>query len=292
MPKLQEEQLAQITNKIVEIVNPEFIICYGCRITEMKDWGSFIDRGGYRLRIHPTYDLLIVVSADDKRHDYEIVQLVEQQSIYPVSIHCIAHKINYVNDAIKANSIFYYSVTRKGKVLYNSDREVLLPCPDIQMNSRSSEWNRLFKQANHFLSLASHSFSCSWHNQAAFLLHQAVENACNAMIRFFTGYHSTTHNLVRLIAITETFSFAPASVFPGVTKEETELLNLLNKAYSDARYKDDYDIPVDKVGVLLERVKLFLGTADNLHKKGIDFIDDPDAIYCSVEEDDHSKFEI
>jgi uncharacterized protein len=274
IPKLQEEQLNQTIQRIVEIINPLFIFCFGSRTTQMQDWGSFVDKGGYRYRVHPTYDLLIITPDEDTRHDYEIVQLAEQQGAYPLSLNCIAHRINYVNEAIKSNSDFYCSVIMKGRTFYNAGRETLLPCAEVTVTGKSLEWSKYFNQAQHFLSLASQACSCSWNNIAVFLLHQVVENACNAMIRFFTGYHSSTHNLNKLLALTETFSGAPISIFPGFTKEEDELLNLLNRSYSEARYKENFTIPSEKVVILLDRVKLFLEVAEKLHKKGIDFVQD------------------
>ncbi len=58
-------------------------------------------------------------------------------------------------------------------------------------------------------------------------------------------------------------------VFPCITKEEKELFKILQKAYSDSRYKDVYDISADKVAVLTERVKELQAIAKSLYKDKI-----------------------
>src|SRR5581483_3908369 len=112
-----------------------------------------------------------------------------------------------------------------------------------------------------------HAFSSEYYQETLFLLHQAMEQACVALVRFFTGYEPNTHNLPRLLTMTEAFSHAPRSIFPGTTKEEVSLLALLNRAYYDSRYKETFTPALDKVEILRERVKAFLAVADTLHNK-------------------------
>jgi HEPN domain-containing protein len=90
-----------------------------------------------------------------------------------------------------------------------------------------------------------------------------------ALLRVYTGYRSTTHNLFRLLALIENFSFVPSTIFPCITEEETELFNLLNKAYSDARYKETYTVPTETAIVLKNRVQQFLLVTQKLYDKKI-----------------------
>jgi len=88
-----------------------------------------------------------------------------------------------------------------------------------------------------------------------------------ALLRVYTGYRSTTHNLFRLLALIENFSYVPSTIFPCSTEEETALFNLLNKAYSDARYKEDYSIPTEIANLLKKRVHQLLLVAEKLYNK-------------------------
>ena len=67
--------------------------------------------------------------------------------------------------------------------------------------------------------------------------------------------------------VIENFSFVPSTIFPCNTEEETALFNLLNKAYSDARYKEDYSIPTEIANLLKKRVHQLLLFAEKLYNK-------------------------
>lgn len=51
-----------------------------------------------------------------------------------------------------------------------------------------------------------------------------------------------------------------------MTKEETELFNVLHRAYSDVRYKEEYKVSGDTVLILIERVKSMLDFAEEIYQ--------------------------
>ncbi|WP_315816124.1 HEPN domain-containing protein [Paraflavitalea speifideaquila] len=97
------------------------------------------------------------------------------------------------------------------------------------------------------------------------MLHQSVQHICMALFRIMMGYRSNTHNLIRLLLLTGCFSPRLLRVFPGSTKEETELFDYLQEAYAGARYKEEYSVPADKATILVRRVKLLLSFAEQLY---------------------------
>jgi HEPN domain-containing protein len=270
----QQEQLAQLIQGIDCAIQPEKIICYGSRITIMQDWGCFLDHGEYKESIHPTFDLLIIIKDEEKRAEHEIIQIAEQQCKPPVSLTCIAHKLNAVNDALSVGSHFFSFLFQKG-VLIQDTGQATLHSPHesftgwFAKNKAESYWSRWYGLAQRFSSLAAHAVSSGWPDQAVFLLHQAVEHTCIALIRVFTGYRSNTHNLSRLLALSENFSLLPSSIFPRITKEETELFNLLLRGYSDTRYKYVYTTTMETVAILIDRVKELQAVAESLYKERI-----------------------
>ena len=270
----QEFQLREITQRIVETVEPEMVFCFGCRTLQKTRWSLFSEGERTITPMQTAFDFLIIIENDHRHFDYAVTQMVEQLGEYPVEINCIAQRVNYVNEAIKGCSRFYYSVFHKGRILYNSGRAELVAYTAAPGLAAATEWSRWFDQSRRFFSLASHAYGSAWYGEAIFLFHQAVELACIAMLRFFTGYRANTHNLQRLLTLTETFSYAPRSVFPGVTREESEILNTINKAYSDSRYKEGYRIAPQTVEILRIRVKAFLSIAAALYKNGVNSLDD------------------
>lgn len=276
LPYLPEglcKPLAQLVTGIVSTISPEKIICYGWRTTFMRDWGCFIETDGYRETVYPTYDFLVVTNADEKKADHEIIQLCEQQAEpLKLRVTCVIHKLASVNDAIEKGSRFFTTLHNKGALLYNSNRVPLadppgdLPIGEIK-NRVEETWKKGFDIANRFYHLGKQCLGNEWYELSVFMLHQSMQHGCMVLLKAIIGYRSNTHNLARLLALIDNFSMLPSSIFPLITKEETELLNLLRNAYSDARYKEDYTVPSEKAAVLSDRVKQLLSVAERLYEE-------------------------
>lgn len=274
LPEGEIKLLAQLVQKIVSAVAPDKIICYGSRTNIMQDWSCFLTGEDHQEDISTRFDLLILTHATEKRPDYDIIQLIEQECPPVGTVTCIVHKLSSVNDALAEGSRFFTGLYHKGVLLYDGTGIPLVTPPELPDTSAviskiKAYWDKEYSLAQHFFNVASHSISSGWSVLAVFLLHQAAEHTCKALIRVFTGYRCNTHNLSRLLALTENFSLLPMSVFPGITYEETELFNLLLKGYSDSRYKDGYHVTIEKATILVARVKELQAVAEHLYQKKI-----------------------
>jgi HEPN domain-containing protein len=273
LPDAQVKQLTDLINRVVTVIAPEKIICYGCRTTIMQDWGCFLDVGGDSPdTVYPTFDLLLIVNENEKRLDHEIIQFVEQQVKPPVSVTCIAHKLIPVNEAIAAGSRFFGTLSRCGVLLYNATRVPLADPPnppEATIAKINDNWNREYTLAVQFLDAAIRALAAGGSTLTVFLLHQAAEHTFIALIRLYTGYRTNTHSLSRLLAFTGNFTMAPVTVFPCVTKEETELFGILQRGYSDTRYKEGYSVTADKAATLVERIKDLQSIVESLYERKI-----------------------
>lgn len=212
LPEDQRKQLARLVIAIVKTISPEKIICYGSRINIMQDWGCFMLGDGYQSTTGTEFDLLIITSNEEKRADHEIIQMCEQQA-EPVGcrICTIIHKLAAVNEAIEQGRRFFSTLFHKGLLLYNGDDLPLsepagtLPLVIIKARMETS-WNKEFVMAQRFYDTAKHCLKNEWNELCLFNLHQSVQHGCMALLRSITGYRSQTHNLSRLLALTENFS--------------------------------------------------------------------------------------
>lgn len=272
LPKKQLTQLAQLVQGIVKAFNPDKIICFGHRRSVTKDWSCFLENDGSIRNVSPTYDLLIITNEDESRDDHVIIQKIEQQADeLDCEVTSIVHKLSSVNELLEKGSRFFGTVYRKGVLLYNGSSIPLTePCKEPEFSVLKTKieqaWEKPFEIAKRFYKSANDCLDSGWPEQAMFNLHQTVQHSCMAVLRVFTGYRSTTHNLYRLLALIENFTFNLIIVFPCVTKEEKELFNLLNRAYSDARYNECYIVPPDNAIILKNRVSSFLKIAEDLYK--------------------------
>jgi HEPN domain-containing protein len=135
----------------------------------------------------------------------------------------------------------------------------------LKGETAQAHWSRWYGLGQYFLKGAADSLTYGRPDLTLFMLHQAVEHTCIALIRVFTGYRPNTHNLSRLLAIIENFSAMLMAIFPCITKEEKELFKILQKAYSDSRYKEEYNISLDKVTLLTDRVRELQIIAESLY---------------------------
>lgn len=216
---------------------------------------------------------MILTSEEEKLDDHVIIQKIEQEAdSLPYEVTSIVHKQSTANDLIKKGSRFWGAISRKGVLLYDKGGIPLiepLEEPEFYILKGKIEkaWEKSFEIAKRFLKSGNDCLYGNWPEQAMFNYHQAMQHTCMAILRAFTGYRSTTHNLSKLLALTENFTFRLSVLFPCITKEEIELFNSLNKAYSDARYNEDYVVTKERVKIIQDRVCDFLLSAEKIYKE-------------------------
>jgi HEPN domain-containing protein len=273
LPQPQLKQLIQLVQKIVGAIRPNKVICYGNRITTMQDWNCFLGEDTCKSILHPAYDFLIITNDSEKRVDHETIQIAEQQATpLGCNVTVIVQQLSVANKALENGSRFISTVYRKGVLVYDSDGLPLTIPPEepdvlILRNRIETNWNRCFGIAQCFFKTATYCFDNGWYERATFDLHQSAQHTCMAMLRAFSGYRSNTHNLSRLLALTTNFSYEPLAIFPCITKEESDLFNTLNRAYSAARYNEKYTVSAEKVQILIERVANLLTIAQKLYEE-------------------------
>lgn len=265
--------LTQLIQKIATTIHPEKILCYGYRTSIYQDWSCFKEDTGYQETTKATFDLLVVTGNDNNQVDHEILQKID---LLATSLDCeitaVVHSQDAVNELIAKNSRFLTTLYHNAVLVYNAGNGTLItplaaPSYEATKSKLETTWNKCFCTAERFYKTACFCLENGWNEKALFDLHQATQHTCMALLRVYTGYRSTTHNLSRLLALIENFTFVLSTIFPCSTEEETALFNLLNKAYSDARYKEDYSIPTDVANLIKKRVHQLLLVAEKLYKK-------------------------
>jgi uncharacterized protein len=172
-----------------------------------------------------------------------------------------------VQEAVRKGSRFFTTVCRQGVLVYGDAKlEVgFEPMPAFQRDQ--TRWVHHFGLANQFLSGAEHYLLNAQPSLAVFMLHQATEHACIAIIYACLGYRSTTHNLSRLLALTEHISPELSGMFPRHTEAERELFSLLVRAYGGVRYRQSFTICLEDAKMLVERVKELVRVTERIYNE-------------------------
>jgi HEPN domain-containing protein len=214
------------------------------------------------------YDLLVVSGEGDRRTDYELQDLIENRCREAAPVTVLVHDIGYVNRKLEEGQYFFYSVIREGILLYDRGRTPFAPAavPDWEEVRRMAgrDFERWGQQAHAFYHSARFNYDRGEDRAAIFLLHQAAEQLYQAILLAFTGYKPTTHNLDKLRRYTNRFSLELALVFPRDSEREDDLFKLLLAGYVEARYKEDFSIRHEELGILLERVGRLLTIAERI----------------------------
>lgn len=259
----QQNLVESILASIVEKTHPEKIICYGMRTNSDKRWSSFSQET--HEAIVTVIDLLIIVEAKDKRKREAVAGMIDNLSNESIRLITVVHSIDAVNAALKDSNPFFTTLYYKGVLLYDrSGIPLSTPGEKVIIKSFCEATQRKSDLAQMFYETASDCTTEGRNDVAAFMLHQAVELNCTAVLRTLMGYKPSTHSIKRLFALTENISPDIRRIFPGSTKEEEEIFNTLYRAYSDVRYKEEYIVSADKISILLERVGELLSLSSTL----------------------------
>ena len=79
-------------------------------------------------------------------------------------------------------------------------------------------------------------------NEAAFLMHQAVERFYTCVLLVHTLYGPKSHNIKFLRTLAEDQDKRLIEAWPRATKRDRATFELLKKAYIEARYSEHYQI--------------------------------------------------
>lgn len=241
------------------------------RILKIILFGSYAKGGwvdepftmkGYR----SDFDLLIIVN---NRKLCEFAEywhkaadrLIHDKSIEtPVSF--IVHSRREVNTYLNEGQYFFSDIRKEGIVLYELDDEPLAEpkplSPSDRLRVASEHFEHRYSTANNLRILGSSARRSSMFNEAAFLMHQSIEQAYSCALLTLTNYGPPSHNIKFLRSLAEEQDRRLAIAFPRDQQRERAWFNTLNEAYVKARYSKHFEISEEALGWLAEQTTMLL----------------------------------
>lgn len=205
------------------------------------------------------YYLLVLIEKNDEHSLNSVQDKIEGslQLFLPVTaiVFSYVHFFRWLSEGHP----FAAAVYEKAFPLYQKD-EVPLPFPATANEEVfRKEAEQLYAQSSirvqEFLAGAELYRIRVQYKMAAFMLHQAAEQALITILKIITGLHLNTHSIDRLIRCCTLASDKFSAIFPRNNDREERLFQLIQKAYIGARYKEDYNINGEHLLKLTERVK-------------------------------------
>lgn len=240
------------------------------------DWME--DRlSGYR----SDYDLLIVVNKQSFAEEDELwlaldERLIQEQIANRIRtpVLPVVHSLHDVNDQLARGRPFFVDIARDGRVLYEEPGHPLAQPKPLSDTEKHAEAQRHFDQwfplSRHSVMLAEASIHNGVERDAAFNLHQAVERAYHCLLLTLTLYSPKSHRIKNLRSKAEDIDTRLAEAWPRDTRVARRRFELLSRAYVEARYSASYDITVEELNWLAERVKILQNLVDDVCRERLD----------------------
>ena len=246
------------------------------RILKIILFGSYAKGGwvdepftmkGYR----SDFDLLVIVNhrklCDFAEYWHKAEDRISRDPQVETPTNLIVHFRREVNALLKEGQYFFSEIRREGVVLYELDDEplaeprILTPMERLQIaqghfKERLSNAARALETAR-FQMLQSQQ-DHKWRRDAAFALHQCLEQGYSCILLTLTNYSPPSHNIKRLRSLAEEQDRRLVDAFPRDQHRERAWFNTLNEAYVKARYSNHFEISAEALGWLGERTSLLL----------------------------------
>lgn len=133
-----------------------------------------------------------------------------------------------------------------GIVLYELDDEPLaepkLLTAEERLNVAREHCRERFEAGTEFFVLSCHARNSGFTKRAAFLLHQAIEQAYSCVLLTLTNYGPASHNIKFLRSLAEEQDLRLVDAFPRDHHRQRAWFNTINEAYVKARYSKHFEI--------------------------------------------------
>lgn len=204
------------------------------------------------------YFLLILLGDFVNKESHEWQDQIEYHCNAVVPVTTIVLKTSAFDQWLKEGHPFATAILYAAPVVYKEDNIALSIPEGIDKDANYKTLHKGYLEGLHkskeFFTGAELFIIREQYNMAAFMLHQATEQALRTILKVGTGYHSCTHNLDRLIRYASMVSYKLPDIFPRKSDKEKQLFRLLQKAYSDTRYTDEYKINNQELGLITGKV--------------------------------------
>lgn len=244
-----------LVDSIVKAVNPEMIFLLGAAVYHRSSKSIFQTSAAVS-QYMTDHILLVLLENLDNREPHEWQDKIENQGM-PVT--SIVLSVYTFNEWLKAGHRFAVNVQQSAEIIYDSGKHPLqgssTATPHDEQIGIEKYWRDGITKAKEFLAGSELYRIRKQYAMAAFMLHQSAEQSLHTLLKVGTGYHANTHNIERLLRYAGLVSDQLSNIFPQKTEADKQLFHLLQKAYSDVRYKADYTISYDQLLCLTEKVR-------------------------------------
>jgi len=255
---IQHTEVARITT---EAAAPEKIYLLGCSISHVRTESIFAYNQPTGRNVSH-YFILALVDKKDTESCVGLQDKIENNCRHFIPVTAIVLDINQFNEWLMEGHPFANKVCKMAECFHDTENIPLAIPKEIDeqelIKTNESLYSTGINKAQEFLAGADLFRIREQNKMAAFMLHQAAEQTLQTLFRIKTGLYIHTHNLDKLIRYCSMVSYKLPAIFPRNNEKNEKLFQLLQQAYIETRYKEDYVIRKDDLLLITERVKRLL----------------------------------
>lgn len=218
------------------------------------------------------FDLLVIVNnrklTDFAEYWYKAADRLIRDKTIKRPVQIIVHSLREVNTSLQESQHFFSDIRKEGIALYELDDKPLAEpktlTPEEQLRVAKEHFD------HRFIAASKYKKGFDFYNregdikEAAFLLHQAIEQAYASVLLTLTNYTPASHNLKVLRSFAEERDRRLIEAFPRDHHRERAWFNTINEAYVKARYSSHYKISQEALDWIGERATVLLGLVDEV----------------------------
>lgn len=228
------------------------------------------------------YDLLIVTKRSLGGKESTVISRIRNTFLYDkndfyTSPQIICESIKDLNNELSEGHYFYVDIINEGILLYDTGEFTLATPRELNFSEIKEKaqkyYERNYKTASRFFEGAKMMAGQKWYIEGSFLLHQSTEYFLKTIPLVFILYRYKDHDPKVLIEKNKLHTQEVARVFPRNTSEEKRLFELLQRAYVEARYNDEFIVTKADIDVLLPKIEFLRQIVEKVCKERFEYYD-------------------
>jgi HEPN domain-containing protein len=219
-------------------------------------------------------DLLIIISGKCGVPYTELTPILEMAYLKDARVSCSLHSEGTVLDGLQKGHAFYSLHCIPENLVYD-DKRIPFPVTSqeiiIQLKQHLRQtFTSYFNKAVDFYESAVLLQQKQVSPITIFMLHQAAEMAYRSILQSLNGYDKRTHEIRVLKKFIRRCAPQLGDIFPADTGKEKRLLELLDSAYLNTRYNENFTISEEELTILFERIHLLHETTQKVFEETVD----------------------
>ena len=280
LPEEKRRDLRQLVSIIrEEIKDVVMVILYGSYAR-----GTYVDYDqrtefGVRSYYMSDYDIMIVTKRRIGANAQSVYGRIDGRFFHNKAkgFHTrpefINESIGDFNRMLEKGQYFYTEIKAQGVMLYDSGEYKLARRRKLDFEEigkiAQKYFQKTFTQAVDFLEDAQTNIAKGKYRHASFHLHQSAENFLRTIPLVFELYGYKDHKLSALLSACKRHTLEPYTAFPMDTAEDKRLFDLLQDAYVQARYNDEFVVTKADIDALIPRIERLRDITERVCKERI-----------------------